>query len=234
MRDELYEVLPAIDDDPEVIVAIVRGAGDRAFSAGADITEFGTVPSQTIGRQVRWERDLWGQFLGVSKPLIAAMHGFALGAGVEMSMCCDIRIASDDARFGLPEVGIGMVPTAGGSQTMPRLVPLGMSVPLVLTGEIINAAEALRVGLVHRVVVRADLMSTAEQLANRIMSGGQIAVRCAKQAIRRGLDLTLEQGLELEDRLFAVVLATDDAREGITARHEGRSPRFPERTKLIE
>jgi enoyl-CoA hydratase len=226
MRDELYEVLPAIDDDPEVMLAILQGAGDRGFSAGADITEFGTVPSQTIGRQVRWERDLWGQFLSVSKPLIVAIHGFALGAGVEMSMCCDIRIASDDARFGLPEVGIGMVPTAGGSQTMPRLVPPGMALAPVLTGEIINAAEALRIGLVHRIVPRADLISTAETVAQKIMSRGQTAVRFAKEAIRRGLDLSLEQGLEMESRLFTRVLNTDDAREGIKAYREGRSPRF--------
>ena len=207
MRDELYEVLPAIDDDPDVMVGIVRGAGDRGFSAGADITEFGTVPSQAIGRQVRWERDLWGQFLGVSKPLIAAIHGFALGAGVEMSMCCDIRIASDDARFGLPEVGIGMVPTAGGSQTMPRLVARGMSAGPILTGEIISAREALRIGLVNKVVPRSELMAEAEGMAAKIMSRGQIAVRYAKQAINRGLDLPLEQGLEMERRLFAMVLA---------------------------
>jgi len=223
MRDELYEVLPAIDDDPDVIVAILQGAGDRGFSAGADITEFGTVPSQAIGRQVRWERDLWGRFLGISKPLIAAIHGFALGAGVEMSMCCDIRIASEDARFGLPEVGIGMVPTAGGSQTMPRLAPLGTSVAPVLTGEIIDAAEALRIGLIHRVAARADLIPMAESIAVRIMSRGQIAVRCAKQAIRRGLDLTLEQGLEMESRLFAAVLNAEDARAGIRACLEGKN-----------
>ena len=234
MRDELHEVLPAIDDDPEVMIAIIKGAGERAFSAGADISEFGTVPSQAIGRQVRWERDLWGQFLGVSKPLIAAMHGFALGAGVEMSMCCDIRIAADDARFGLPEVGIGMVPTAGGSQTLPRLVLPGLSVPLVLTGDIIDAAEALRVGLVHRVVPRADLMSTAEKLAQTIMSRGQTAVRYAKQAIRRGLDLTLEQGLELESMLFAAVLATDEAQAGIAAMREGGSADFTSQPKLVE
>jgi enoyl-CoA hydratase len=226
MRDELYEVLPAIDDDPEVMLAILQGAGDRGFSAGADITEFGTVPSQAIGRQVRWERDLWGQFLSVSKPLIAAIHGFALGAGVEMSMCCDIRIASDDARFGLPEVGIGMVPTAGGSQTMPRLVPLGMALAPILTGEIINAAEALRIGLVHRVVPRADLMSTTEDMAHKIMSRGQIAVRFAKEAIRRGLDLNLEQGLEMESKLLARIINTNDAREGIAAYREGTIPRF--------
>jgi len=208
MRDELYEVLPALDDDPEVMIGIIKGAGDRGFSAGADITEFGTTPSQAIARQVRWERDLWGQFLSVTKPLIAAMHGFALGAGVEMSICCDIRIASDDARFGLPEVGIGMVPTAGGSQTMPRLVWPGMCAANILTGELINAAEALRIGLVHRVVTRADLMSAAEAMARLIMSRNQVAVRYAKQAINRGLDLTLEQGLEMEGELFARVLST--------------------------
>ena len=226
MRDELYEILPAIDDDPEVMVCILRGVGERGFSAGADITEFGTVPSQVIGRQIRWERDLWGQFLSVRKPIIVAIHGFALGAGIEMAMCCDIRIASDDARFGLPEVGIGMVPTAGGSQTMPRLTPMGMSTSPIIAGEIIKAAEALRIGLIHRIVSRDELLSTAESYARKIMSRGQFAVRCAKEAIRRGLDLTLDQGLEMESRLFAGVLATDDAREGIRAYREGRSPQF--------
>jgi len=223
MRDELYEVLPAIDDDPDVMAAILKGAGDRGFSAGADITEFGTVPSQAIGRQVRWERDLWGLFLSISKPLIAAIHGFALGAGVEMSMCCDIRIASEDARFGLPEVGIGIVPTAGGSQTMPRLVPLGKAIAPILTGEIIDAAEALRIGLVHRVVARADLIPSAESMAVMIMSRPQVAVRYAKQAIRHGLDLTLDQGLKMEGRLFAAVLNTEGARAGVRAFLDGKS-----------
>lgn len=226
MRDELYEVLPAVDNDPEVKLAIIKGAGERGFSAGADITEFGTTPSQAIARQVRWERDLWGQFLGVSKPLIAAIHGFALGAGIEMAMCCDIRVASDDARFGLPEAGIGMVPTAGGSQTMPRLVPLGLAVAPILIGEIISANEALRIGLINRVVPRANLLPAAESIARVIMSRGQIAVRYAKEAINRGLDLSLEQGLEMESRLFALVLNTKDAREGLKSCREGRSPRF--------
>jgi enoyl-CoA hydratase len=217
MRDELYEVLPALDDDPEVMVGIIKGAGERGFSAGADITEFGTTPSQNIARQIRWERDLWGQFLAVSKPLIAAIHGFALGAGVEMSMCCDIRIASEDARFGLPEVGIGMVPTAGGSQTMPRLVWSGMCVGTILTGEIINAAEALRIGLIHRIVSRDNLLPAAEGAARVIMSRSQTAIKYAKQAINRGLDLSLEEGLEMESRLFGIVLGAEDAKEGIKA-----------------
>jgi enoyl-CoA hydratase len=226
MRDELYELLPALDDDPEVMLAIISGAGERGFSAGADITEFGTAPSQAIARDVRWERDLWGQFLKVSKPLIAAIHGFALGAGVEMSMCCDIRIASEDARFGLPEVGIGMVPTAGGSQTMPRLVMPGSAISSMLTGEIITADEALRIGLVNRLVPRNDLINSAEAMAHKLMSRGQTALRHAKDAIRRGLDLSLEQGLEMESEIFTMVVNTQDAREGIKARIEGRLPRF--------
>ncbi|PIU54787.1 MAG: hypothetical protein COS88_06550 [Chloroflexi bacterium CG07_land_8_20_14_0_80_51_10] len=202
MRDELYEVLPAIKDDAEVMVAIIKGSGERAFSAGADISEFGTTPSQTIARQVRWERDLWGMFLSVQKPIIAAIHGFALGAGIEMAMCCDIRIASEEAQFGLPEVNLGMIPTAGGSQTMPRLVLLGRVSEIILTGDRIDAAEALRIGLVNRVVPRSQLLPTAEEIAQRIMSYDQRAVRYAKEAITRGLDMPLEQGLELEKRLL--------------------------------
>ncbi|MCL0079385.1 enoyl-CoA hydratase/isomerase family protein [Dehalococcoidia bacterium] len=203
MRDELYEILPAIKDDPEVMVAIVKGAGERAFSAGADISEFGTTPSPAVARQVRWERDLWGMFLSVPKPVIAAIHGFALGAGIEMAMCCDIRLASEDAQLGLPEVNLGMIPTAGGSQTMPRLVLLGRASEIILTGDRIDAAEALRIGLVNRVVPRPQLLPTAEELARRIMSLDQNAVRYAKEAITSGLDMPLEQGLELERRLAA-------------------------------
>jgi len=226
MRDELYHVLPAITDDPDVLVAIITGAGERAFSAGADISEFDTTPSRIIARQIRWERDLWGQFLAVPKPIIAAIHGFALGAGVEMAMCCDIRIASQDARFGLPEVGLGMIPTAGGSQTLPSLVPLGKAAALVLTGEIIDSAEAFRLGIIHQVVTRDELIPAVEKVASKIMARGPIAVRYAKEAIKRGLDLSLEQGLELESRLFTSVIETEDAREGIKAHLEGRNPRF--------
>ncbi len=203
MRDELYEVLPAIKDDDEVLVAIVKGAGERAFSAGADISEFGTTPSQNIARQIRWERDLWGMFLGVTKPMIAAIGGFALGAGIEMSMCCDIRIASDDSQFGLPEVNLGMVPTAGGSQTMARLVLQGHVSELVLTGDRIDAAEALRIGLINHVVPRTQLFSVAEATAHRMMSFDQRVVRYAKEAITRGLDLPLIDGLALERRIAA-------------------------------
>ena len=201
MRDELFEVLPAVKDDPEVLVGIIKGAGERAFSAGADISEFGTTPSQTIARQVRWERDLWGMFLSVQKPLIAAIHGFALGAGIEMAMCCDIRIVSEDAQLGLPEANLGMIPTAGGSQTMPRLVHLGQVSEIIFTADRIDAREAWRIGLVNQVVPRDTLVPTAEAVARKIVSYDQMAVKCAKESITRGLDMPLAQGLELERHL---------------------------------
>lgn len=206
MRDELFEVLPAVKDDPDVRVAVIRGAGERAFSAGADISEFGTTPSQTIAREVRWERDLWGMFLSVSKPLIAAIAGFALGAGIEMAMCCDIRIASEDSQFGLPEANLGMVPTAGGSQTMPRLVSPGRVSEIVFTAGRIDAREAWRIGLVNRVVPRESIYAEAESVAHEIMVGDDAALLCAKAAIIMGTEMTLDQGLKMERRLAATLM----------------------------
>jgi len=201
MRDELYQVLGAIKDDPEVKVAIFRGAGQRAFCAGADLTEFLTAPSPVIARQVRWERDVWGLFLSITKPLIAALHGYVLGSGIEIALCCDIRLASEDAQFGLPEVGLGIIPAAGGSQTLPRVIGRAPALEILLTGQWINAEEAHRLKLVNQVVSRRDLLPAAERLANKIKAYSPIAVSHAKQAITRGLDLSLEQGLELEAKL---------------------------------
>lgn len=200
MRDDLAEVLSAIADDTEVGVVIINGAG-RAFCAGADITEFGLAPSRVIARDVRWERDIWGMFLHLEQPLIAAVHGFALGGGIEMALCCDIRIATEDARFGLPEVGLGMIPAGGATQTLPRVVGIGRALQLLLTAQFIDAQEALRWGLVHRVVPRDELMPTAEEVAQRLLSYDQRAVRAAKRAVTQGLNLPLTLGLELEARL---------------------------------
>jgi len=201
MRDELYQVLGAIRDDPEVRVVIFQGAGERAFCAGADLTEFLTAPSPTIARQVRWERDVWGLFLSITKPLIAALHGYVLGDGVEIAMCCDIRLASEDAQFGMPETGLGIIPAAGGTQTLPRTIGRAKALEILLTGRWIKAEEAIRLKLVNRVVPRADLLPEAERLANKIKGHSPLAVSYAKQAITRGLDLSVEQGLELEARL---------------------------------
>jgi enoyl-CoA hydratase len=201
MRDELYQALGAIKDDSEVRVVVFAGAGERAFCAGADLTEFLTAPSPVIARQVRWERDVWGLFLSIDKPLIAALHGYVLGDGIEIALCCDIRLASEDAQFGMPEPGLGIIPAAGGTQTLPRTINKAKALEMLLTGKWINAEEALRLKLVNQVISRKELLPRAEELANKIAAYDPIAVSYAKQAIIRGLDLSLEQGLELEARL---------------------------------
>jgi len=207
MRDDLYEVMSAVRDDPEVRVAVLKGAGERAFCAGADLTEFGTAPSPVIARQVRWERDLWGLMLGLAKPLIAAVHGHCLGSGLEMSLCCDIRVAAEDTRFGLPEVGLGIIPAAGGSQTLPRTIGRGAALDLVLTGETIDAAEAHRLGLVQRLASRPALYETAGALAARLAGLDPVVVQAAKRAVARGLDLPLTEGLALEAQYVGLTLS---------------------------
>ncbi len=206
MRDELYQVLGSIKDDPEVKVAIFRGAGERAFCAGADLAEFLTAPSPIIARQVRWERDVWGLFLSITKPLIAALHGYVLGSGIEIALCCDIRLASEDAQFGLPEPGLGIIPAAGGSQTLPRVIGRAKALEILLSGRWIKAEEAHRLKLVNRVVSRNELLPEAERLARKIAHFDPVAVSYAKQAITRGLDLSLEQGLELEAKLADFII----------------------------
>ena len=201
MRDELYQVLGAIKDDPDVMVAIFKGAGEKAFCAGADLSEFLTAPSPIIARQVRWERDVWGLFLSIPQPLIAALHGYVLGSGIEIALCCDLRIASDDAQFGLPEVGLGIIPVAGATQTLPRTIGEAKALEMLMTGRWISASEAYRAGLVNQVVPKDKLLATAEIIANKIASYNPTVVKTVKQAIVRGLDLPLTQGLELERRL---------------------------------
>jgi enoyl-CoA hydratase/carnithine racemase len=201
MRDELYQVLGAVKEDPEVRVIIFRGAGERAFCAGADLTEFLTAPSPVIARQVRWERDVWGLFLSINRPIIAALHGYVLGDGMEIALCCDLRLASEEARFGLPEPGLGIIPAAGGSQTLPRTVGRAGALDMLLTGRWLTADEACRMKLVNQVVPRDELWPAADRLADRIKQYNPEAVSRAKQAITRGLDLSLAEGLELEARL---------------------------------
>lgn len=226
MRDELWEAIHAVPDDPEVAVVIFKGAGERAFSAGADISEFGTAPSFIEARRARRERDLWGFMLRLEKPLIAAIHGFALGAGIELPMCCDLRIASEDARLGLPEVNLGYIPSAGGTQLLPRTVPPGVAMDMILTGDPVDAQTALRIGLVQRVVGRSSLYREAEGLARLLMRRAPLALRYTKEAIRDGLDLPLPEALALEARLATLALASADAREGLSARLSDREPRF--------
>jgi enoyl-CoA hydratase/carnithine racemase len=204
MRDELWDLMHAVRDDPEVQVIIFKGAGERAFSAGADISDFGTAPSYVEARRARRERDLWSFMLSLDKVLIAAIHGFALGAGIELPMCCDIRIASEDARIGLPEVSLGYIPSAGGTQTLPRHTPPGIAMQMVLTGDPIDAQTAYRYRLVQRVVPRERLYAEAEALARRVLSRPAETVRLAKRAVVEALELPLAYGLALEARLAAL------------------------------
>lgn len=200
MRDDLYQVLEAVRDDPEVRVAVLQGEG-RAFCAGADLTEFGTAPSLAVARQVRWERDVWGAFLSVSKPIIASVHGYCLGSGVEMALLCDLRIASSDAVFGLPEVSLGMIPAAGGTQTLPRTLGVPRALELLLTRRRIDAAEALEMGMVTRVVEPEHLEAEVKATAFRLAQLDPRAVEATKQAVWQGLDLPVGRALELEARL---------------------------------
>ena len=204
MRDDLWDAFHAFRDDPDARVLVLRGEG-RAFSAGADISDFGTAPSYIEARRARRERDLWGLLLHLPKPTIAAVHGYALGAGCEMSLLCDLRVAADDARFGLPEVSLGYIPSAGGTQTLPRIIPPGVAMGMILSGDPIDAAEAYRLGLVHRVVPRADLDDAASEWAAMLAGREPRVLAYAKEAIVRGLDLSLADGLALEARLAGMV-----------------------------
>jgi enoyl-CoA hydratase/carnithine racemase len=204
MRDELDEVLGAVADDTDVGALVVRGAG-RAFCAGADLTEFGTAPSPTLARRIRFARDVWGALQRLEVPTIAALHGFAFGSGLELALLCDLRLAASGTLLGLPEVGLGMIPAAGGTQTLARACGLSVALDLLLTGRRIDADEALRVGIVSRVVAPEQLEAEARQMADELTRLDARAVRAARRAVKEGADLPLEQGLRLEARLAAAV-----------------------------
>lgn len=207
MRDELWTMFTMLRDDPTVRVAVLRGAGDRAFSAGADITDFGSAPSYVEARAARLGRDLWGLMSQLPMPLIAAIGGFAYGAGLELSLYCDLRIAAEGARFAVPEVTLGYIPSAGGTQTLPRHINLGDALRLTTTGEPIDAAEAYDIGLVHVVVPPDALETTARDWAQRLAACDPRAQRETKRAVVQGLDLPLDAGLALERRLAQAVAA---------------------------
>ena len=201
MRDDLFEVLNAIRDDDEVRVALLKGAGEKAFCVGADLSEFLTAPSPVAARQIRFDRDVWGLLLNIPQPLIAVLHGYVLGSGIEMALCCDLRIASDDAQFGLPEVELGIIPAAGGTQTLPRAVGRACALEMLLTGRRINAQEALQRKLVNRVVPADRLLETARGMAEKIAARDPDIIKGIKKAVMDGMDLPLAQGLDLEKML---------------------------------
>ena len=199
MRDDFSEILAAVAADNEVGALLLSGQG-RAFCAGADLTEFGTAPSQAMARQVRWQRDVWGQLAGLRQPIVAAVHGYCIGSGLEMVLLSDLRLAAADTVFAMPETQLGMIPAAGGSQTLPRSSNPAAALDLLLTGRRITAAEARDLGLITRIVPAADLLAAAWEVAAELARNGDAAA-CIKAAVRGGRDLSLAAGLKLERRL---------------------------------
>jgi len=218
--------------DAELWVAVLTAAGDKAFCAGADLRGVGEFYRSLTSaeRLARAEREpgLGGitRNLTLWKPVIAAVNGYCLAGGFELALACDVRIASETASFGLPEVTWGIMPGAGGTQRLPRIAPLGAALELIMTGERISAAEAYRLGIVNRVVPAAELMAAALGLAERICANGPLAVRAAKQAVYRGLHLPLDEALGLEQLLAEPVRQSEDAQEGPRAFAEKRKPKF--------
>jgi len=225
MRD-IDGAVGAAGDDPSIGVLVVTGMGDKAFVAGADIAELSSQTPVEGAAYARLGQAVLGRLERLGKPSIAAINGYALGGGLELAMACTLRVASESARLGQPEVALGIIPGYGGTQRLARLVGPGRALELILTGEPIDAREAHRIGLVNRVVPAAELPSAAEAMARTLLSRGPLALRYALQAVHEGLQMTLSEGLAMEAALFGLTCATEDMREGTRAFVEKRKANF--------
>ena len=226
MRRELTACFEGLVADEAVRVIIVTGAGERAFSAGADIREFVAAQAPTQFREARRRLDFRQVMDRCGQPIIAAIRGYAFGGGLELALACDIRVASSDARLGLTEVDLAIIPGGGGTQRLPRLVGRGRALEMILTGARIDAAEALRIGLVERVVPPGEVLAAAHTLARVLADKAPVALRYAKEAVVKGLALPLADGLRLEGDLSTLLRTTEDRVEGAKAFLEKRKPRW--------
>ncbi|MFC1872683.1 enoyl-CoA hydratase/isomerase family protein [Chloroflexota bacterium] len=224
--DELGAAMSKFKDDPEAWVGIITGAGDKAFCAGADIKDMLPFLKENLQKNPENVPATHFRGLNIWKPLIAAINGVALGGGLEIALACDIRIASEKAKLGVPEVSLGLIPGWGGTQRLARLVPGCIAAQMLFTGKPVDAAEAYRIGLVNAVVPPEEVMAKAREVAEAILKVGPLAVRAAKEAMTRGAEMDLEAGLTLENDLFAKLLDTEDYIEGIGAFREKRKPEF--------
>jgi len=224
--EELASAATVINDDEDAYVAVLSGEGD-VFCRGWDTSDLEGAPSALDwARRERILDDPFSCLNRLSRPVIAAVNGDALSAGLEIALACDVRLAAEGARFGLPETGLGLIPLGGGSQRLTRVVGRAKALELILTGEIAGAEEALRIGLVSKVVPRDELMETAAALAGRIAAQGPLAVRYAKEAVLRGMEMPLEQALRFETDLTIILQTTEDRAEGVRAFLEKRPPQF--------
>jgi enoyl-CoA hydratase/carnithine racemase len=226
---ELAQAWRDFRDDDEIWIGVVTGAGEKAFSAGADLKSL--IPLLAGAARNNEVADDGG-FGGITgdltcwKPVIAAINGFCLAGGTEIMLSCDLRIAAEHATIGLTEVRWGIIPGAGGTQRLPRMIPLARAMEMILLGEPITADEAYRIGLINKVVPQAELMDEVERWITTLLARGPLALRAAKQAMLQGLELPLAEGMQLEQRLFRQMLATEDAKEGPAAFAQKRKPEF--------
>ncbi len=231
LAQELGDVCRQINQDNNIYVVIITGAGDRAFCCGGELEQLiqsggRTKISSAKLKEVSTKYSAATAIAGVDRPVIAAINGDALGQGLELALSCDIRLASHQAQLGLPQMALGLTPMNGGTQRLPRIIGKGKALELILTAATISAEEALEIGLVNKVVTKENLASEVEALAKTIADKGPIALRYAKEAINKGLDLTLEQGLHLEADLYFLLHTTADRTEGIKAFQQKRPPQF--------
>ena len=223
---DLRTAFEAARDDAAVRGVILTGAGDKAFIAGADISELANVSAVEAEESSTFGQEVLNLVENLGKPVIAAINGFALGGGCETAMACTIRVASEHAKFGQPEVKLGLIPGGGGTQRMPRLVGKGRALQIILSGEIISAQEAYRIGLVNEVVPAADVITRAEAILKQIFSNAPIAVKYSLEAVNKGLETSMAEGLSLEASLFGLCAGTEDKREGTQAFLQKRAPQF--------
>jgi enoyl-CoA hydratase len=225
-----FEELPAaageLAADPEIRVLIITGAGEKAFAAGADVHAMNGLDEAAMYAMGRATVRAMQALNGLSVPVIAAVNGFALGGGLELALACDLRIAGDTARFGLPEINLGIIPGGGGTQRLPRLIGIGPALELMMTGDMINAARAAEIGLVHRVVPGPRLMDEARETAVKLAAKPAFALGLLKSAVYGGFNLDLPAALDLEMKTFLTAFAGADRREGFAAFLEKRTPRF--------
>jgi enoyl-CoA hydratase/carnithine racemase len=224
--EELGRAFTELKNDGSIRVVLLTGAGDKAFVAGADIGEIASLDEKSGKELARRGQAVFDVIENLGKPVIGCVNGFALGGGCELAMACTLRIASDNAKFGQPEVKLGIIPGYGGTQRLPRLIGRGRALQLLLTGEMITAQEALRIGLVNEVTGQADLIPRAEAIAQKILASAPLAVQSAIVAVNRGMETILADGQLLEADLFAASCATADKKEGTAAFLEKRAARF--------
>jgi enoyl-CoA hydratase/carnithine racemase len=224
--EELRAAFHTIKNDNAVRAVLLTGSGEKAFIAGADIGELAQHDAVSAKEYTHRGQSVLNLIENLGKPVIACINGFALGGGCEIAMACTMRLASENAKLGQPEVKLGIIPGYGGTQRLPRLVGKGLAMQLLLTGEMISAQEALRIGLVNEVTAPADLISRAEAIAQKIIANALLAVQYTMEAVNKGMEMPLAEGLYLEATLFGVSCATKDKKEGTTAFLEKRPAQF--------